>query len=263
MPRRIRQAANYVMDHPDEIAFDPLSALATRAGTHPSAFVRLAQDLGFGGFSELQALARMRLTSPERSGTRSGTPDALTRMTEDVSRHVRRLDEHVDRDAFRRTADLLAGAHTVFLLGHNHGQLAILHFSQVLTASGIRNMAVCGSPGMPDGTLAFAASGDAAVVIDVVPPDPQVASQVQRLRMNGVPFVLLTDSPMHPLAHLEVPRFEVVRSIGSGLHAWASMECLGMALAAEIQARRSGQAPRDRRAPVERQVGKGQGDLGP
>src|SRR5579862_4131900 len=61
LPRRLRQAAAYALEHPDEFALGTASALARGAEVQASTLVRLAQTLGFAGFSELQEVFRSRL----------------------------------------------------------------------------------------------------------------------------------------------------------------------------------------------------------
>ena len=61
LPKRLRQAAAYAIDHPDEIAFGSAASIAARAHIQPSTLVRFAQALGYAGFSDLQRVFRSRL----------------------------------------------------------------------------------------------------------------------------------------------------------------------------------------------------------
>ena len=67
LPKRLRQAAAYALEHPDEFALGTASALAGAAAVQASTLVRLAQTLGFAGFSELQEVFRSRLRNRSRS----------------------------------------------------------------------------------------------------------------------------------------------------------------------------------------------------
>ncbi|PJA59103.1 MAG: hypothetical protein CO163_11250, partial [Rhodobacterales bacterium CG_4_9_14_3_um_filter_71_31] len=58
---RMLQAGGYIIENPQEIALNPLSTLAERSGLAPSTFVRLAQFMGFAGFTEMQRLFRAPL----------------------------------------------------------------------------------------------------------------------------------------------------------------------------------------------------------
>ena len=61
LPKRLRQAAAYALEHPDEFALGTASALARNAEVQASTLVRFAQTLGFAGFSELQEVFRSHL----------------------------------------------------------------------------------------------------------------------------------------------------------------------------------------------------------
>ena len=61
LPKRLRQAAAYALEHPDEFALGTASALARSADVQASTLVRFAQTLGFAGFSDLQEVFRWRL----------------------------------------------------------------------------------------------------------------------------------------------------------------------------------------------------------
>ena len=54
LPKRLKQVAAFALAHPDEVAFGTAAGIAERAGVQPSTLVRLAQSLGYAGFSELQ-----------------------------------------------------------------------------------------------------------------------------------------------------------------------------------------------------------------
>ncbi len=61
LPKRLRQAAAYALEHPDEFALGTASAIARNADVQASTLVRFAQTLGFGGFSDLQEVFRSHL----------------------------------------------------------------------------------------------------------------------------------------------------------------------------------------------------------
>src|SRR5271165_3120663 len=61
LPKRLRQAAAYALEHPDEFALGTASALARSADVQASTLVRFAQTLGFAGFSDLQEIFRSHL----------------------------------------------------------------------------------------------------------------------------------------------------------------------------------------------------------
>ena len=55
-PKRLRQVAIFLWQHPGEVALGTISEVAAQAGVQPSTLVRFAQTFGFAGFSEFQDL---------------------------------------------------------------------------------------------------------------------------------------------------------------------------------------------------------------
>ncbi len=58
---QLRRAARHLLDHPDRVPLVSMRRLADEAGVTPATFVRLAEKLGYAGFTELGALFRDRL----------------------------------------------------------------------------------------------------------------------------------------------------------------------------------------------------------
>src|SRR5262245_20943975 len=69
-PKRLRQVAIFLWQHPSDVALGSISRVAERAGVQPSTLVRFAQTFGFAGFSDLQEIFKehMKGSWPERNG---------------------------------------------------------------------------------------------------------------------------------------------------------------------------------------------------
>ena len=95
LSRRLGEVARFCLNHPEEVAVGTVSRLARQARVPPATITRLAQEMGFAGFAEMQAVFRERLLGPrpsyaERIGTLStGTPRL---GPEDLDRPGRVLD---------------------------------------------------------------------------------------------------------------------------------------------------------------------------
>src|SRR4051795_8298314 len=73
--RSQKDVAQYVVDHPDEVAFHTAEELARRANTSSSTVVRFSQALGFEGFPELQEAARDEYRHHHRHARGVGGPE--------------------------------------------------------------------------------------------------------------------------------------------------------------------------------------------
>lgn len=70
LPGRLQQVAEFVLDHPTDVALATVAEVAERTGVQPSAIVRFARALGFNGFTEMQQVFRSRLVAGWRPATR-------------------------------------------------------------------------------------------------------------------------------------------------------------------------------------------------
>src|SRR5437016_3137918 len=59
--RRMKQVASFVLDKPEDVAFETLAVVADRAGVQPSTIVRYAKTLGYPGASQMQKIIRDEL----------------------------------------------------------------------------------------------------------------------------------------------------------------------------------------------------------
>ena len=60
---RLQVIAEFALDHPPEMALGTVAEVAERAKLQPSAIVRFAHAMGYGGFTEMQQIFRSRLVA--------------------------------------------------------------------------------------------------------------------------------------------------------------------------------------------------------
>ncbi len=139
LPKRLRQAAAYALEHPDEFALRTASAIALSANVQASTLVRFAQTLGFGGFSELQEVFRShlrnrwpnyseRLKALHESARDSGDPThLLIGFADSAAASIARLREQIHWPDLDRAVSLLARAETIYCLGQRRA-FSVAHY---------------------------------------------------------------------------------------------------------------------------------------
>ena len=192
---QLAKAATFLLDHPDDVAFDTLRTLASRAGVSPSTFVRLAQSLGLPSFSNLRKLFEQRLVSNASASVLSIGRDRLSHVIETAEQELREIDVSVSGAAITKAAQVLAPADTIFLVGLKAMPALMSSLRRGLTASGMRHLIVDQVPGMATEMIAFATSADAAVVASSGPIEPETQAIIDRLVDSNVPFVTFGDDP--------------------------------------------------------------------
>src|SRR3984885_473518 len=149
LPKRLRQAAAYALEHPDEFALSTASALARNADVQASTLVRLAQTLGFAGFSEPQDLFRSRLRNRwpdyserlralQQDARESGDPtNLLFGFADSAADSIARLREAVQRRELEQAVGLLARARTIHCLGQRRSFCVPRYLTYALSQLGV------------------------------------------------------------------------------------------------------------------------------
>ncbi|GJE44427.1 MurR/RpiR family transcriptional regulator [Methylobacterium soli] len=212
LPKRLAQTAAFLVAHPEEVAFGTVASLSSRAGVQPSALIRMAQSVGFSGFSDLQALFRERLREKtmrydERlTSTRARKGSIPAGLLSDFGqigiRSIGNLMETLEAAQLEAAVATLAQAETIYLIGQRRSFPVIAYMSYLFSTLGIRNT-LLGSPlGTDAEAIALATPRDAALAVTFTPYAPATVAHAHQAAENGCPLVLLTDSPLSPL----VPR---------------------------------------------------------
>jgi DNA-binding MurR/RpiR family transcriptional regulator len=66
LSKRLAQVAQFLLNHPEDVAINTLVRLAAQAQVPPATITRFAKELGFAGFADLQGVFRERLLGPRR-----------------------------------------------------------------------------------------------------------------------------------------------------------------------------------------------------
>ena len=84
LPKKLRQVAIHLWQHPTAVALGTVTSVAREAGVQPSTLVRFAQAFGYSGFSDLQEVFKVDLAGGGRSRDRweSGSSSEAARLVD-------------------------------------------------------------------------------------------------------------------------------------------------------------------------------------
>src|SRR5260370_2304152 len=254
LPKRLRQAAAFALEHPDEIALGTAAAIARSADVQASTLVRFAQTLGFAGFSDLQEVFRSRLRNrwPDYSvrlrvlhenARDSGDPTHLLfGFADSAAASIARLREGVQRRDLERAIGLLARARAIHCLGQRRAFCVAHYLTYALAQLRIPASLIDNVGGLRPYQLSPAGPRDALIAISFSPYSPFTVDLARRARRMGAPIVAITDSALSPLAGLADVRFEVVESDFGSFRSLSATFCLAMTLAVAVAERRTATA---------------------
>ena len=244
LPKRLAQVARFSVENPEDIAFGTAASIAEAAKVQPSTLVRLAQSLGYQGFSDLQAIFRERLKArtssyderlahagkaiPEdASGAQTIAAGVLGAAAQSIDRARRSLDA----EALDEAAGVLAGAETIYLLAQKRSFPAASYLGYIFARLRMRAVVVGSAQGGEEDVLAFAGPADAAMAISFTPYAPATIEWTQALAGRGAPIVGITDSVFSPLVGLSKVWIEVVEADFEGFRSLSATMALSVSLA--------------------------------
>jgi len=208
---KLKKCADYILDHPSEVATLSMRELAKRADTPRSNMVRLARTLGFSTYGEFRALFRDSINEQVagyslRAGqayavARENTLDqALDAFRLEATNTIDALFASIDRAVLERAVQALADARTVFVVGA-HGSLSSASHMQHMADAGFRNWHLLARGNTDYARLLGAlAPSDAVVCIAMEPYAADTIKVARRAREVGARVIGITDKLTSPLA---------------------------------------------------------------
>jgi DNA-binding MurR/RpiR family transcriptional regulator len=248
-PKRLRQVAIFLWQHPSEVALGTIGEVARKAGVQPSTLVRFAQIFGYSGFSDFQGLFKEHVKGswPDRAHENSGRkrkPDAslhfLHGMIAASQASLGRVDDGFDAKSFGQMVALLAGADLIYVIGSKRAFPVTAYLSLTLSQQGMRNVLVDNVGSTALDQIGCIGRNDAVLAVSFSPYNSITPDLVAIARERKARIVAITDSTFSPLVPLADRWVEVVESDFAGFRSLAASLAVGMALVHGVVARRAG-----------------------
>jgi len=248
-PKRLRQVAIFLWQHPGEVALGTTGEVAAQAGVQPSTLVRFAQSFGFAGFSEFQELFKEHVKGslPEaRAAGRGGVgeggvpiPDKrfIDGLVEASQKSLARIGERFDAAAFERMSEILAGADLIHVIGSKRAFPVTAYVSLALSQQGVRNVLVDNVGSTAFDQVGCIRPGDAVLAVSFSPYNSITPELVAAARQRRAAIASITDSTFSPLIPMSDAFVEVIESDFAGFRSLAATLAVGMALVRSVVAR--------------------------
>jgi DNA-binding MurR/RpiR family transcriptional regulator len=243
---RLQQVAEFVLDHPTEVALGTVAEVAERSGVPPSAIVRFAHALGFGGFTQMQQVFRSRLVAgvapsykarlarmkhEEKSILGRKPAAVLGRFVAEAQSALLALSQSAHARELDAATGILAKARDIYLLGLGGSFPVATHLAYVLRKLGRRVVLLDGIGGSIHEQSHPATSEDALVAISFRNYYPDTARLFPELVARRVPAISITDSLLSPIVEGATVVFEIQDMPEPALRTLVAPMCLVQALA--------------------------------
>jgi DNA-binding MurR/RpiR family transcriptional regulator len=256
LSNQLQQIARFTLERPNDLA---LGTVAEAAGVQPSALIRFANALDFGGFTELQQVCRDRLLASSgsyreriaqmrRSGKAAGAETGvLHQFVEDGVVELGQLDEHVRAADLSSAARLICNAAHVYTLGQRRSFAVAHYLAYALGQLELKTWLLDGMGGMLADSLRNIETRDVLLVISFKNYTPEVIDAAAQAHQRGVPIIAITDTALSPLKPLASVCFELGAGVYPAFRSLVAPLCLAQALVISAGDRLT--TPRTPRAP--------------
>ena len=209
-----QQVARFFTQNPNIIALESINAIAAKCEVHPSTLVRFAQQIGYSGFKELQAVFQTRLATAapgfrervsalEGELSRNKVGGSLGILQNAVVRDIAALQgllDTVSEDVLNRTANLCASARTIFVAGQLRSE-PIAELIRYLMTMLQRKVIFMNSAGGLSQEIAMTMEPDDILfAIAFRHYAKEVVAIAEFAVSKEIPVIAITDSQLSPLA---------------------------------------------------------------
>lgn len=243
---RLQVIAEFALDHPTEMALGTVAEVAVRAKVQPSAIVRFAHAIGYGGFTEMQQVFRTRLVAgatpsyKERiAGLRrdgrfrsdNSPHDLLSRFASEGAVSLESAQEYVREADLTRAIGIMGAAHTIYVVGLGGSFPVAAHLTYVLRRMGRRVVLLDGLGSALGDHVLTATPQDAVIAISFRPYNRDTVQVFPDFLARGVPGIAVTDSLLSPIVTGAEVAFEIPDMPEAALRTMVAPMCLVQSLA--------------------------------
>jgi len=207
------QVLGALVQRPTDVALYSISEVAQRVGVNASTLTRLANRLGFGGYSEFQAVFKRNITAStpfyseqgkrllgsKARGPQDKASQTLEQVAQDSVRNIETTLSDLDPQTMIQAARRLARARRVSLYGLRqfHGIVSYLTYGLSLVRPDV-SLLDANALGTAEG-LSSMNTQDVLVVASVAPYTRAVVDVAKAAHDNGIEVIALSDSLSSPL----------------------------------------------------------------
>lgn len=243
MSKQLQRIARFALEKPHDLALGTVAAVAEATEVQPSAMIRFANALGYGGFSEMQQVFRGHLV--ERSASYRERIDQLRRkqlngqrapagvlhqLVGDSVAELGHLEESIRESDLKAAVKLIAAAQRVHVLAQRRAFPVASYLHYALGQLELKTHLLDGAGGMLGESLRSIDQGDVLVVASFRSYSPEVVHAAQACSQRGVPVIAITDGPLSPLVAPAKVCFELADDSSRPFRSLVGPLCLAQAL---------------------------------
>lgn len=211
--RRMKQVASFVLDKPEDVAFETLAIVADRAGVQPSTIVRFAKTLGYPGASQMQKVIRDEMLAShitlaygerarqfnEAGGGEEAADTILDEYVEADILALNHLRQSVTSAQITEAVDAMVRARTIYIAGFRRAFPVASYLAYALQRAGKRISFIDGTGGLWSNQARGIGADDLLIAISFRPYAEETVKCHALALEQGATVLAITDSNVSPL----------------------------------------------------------------
>jgi DNA-binding MurR/RpiR family transcriptional regulator len=243
MSKQLQRIARFAMEQPNELALGTVATVAEATQVQPSAMIRFANALGYGGFSEMQQVFRGHLLErsdsyreriaqmrrKQANGSRAPA-GVLHQLVGESVAELGQLEEKIQQAELKAAVKLMAAAPRIHVLAQRRAFPVAGYLAYALSQLELRTHLLDGTGGMLRESLRSIAPGDVLIVASFRSYSPEVIDAAVAAQKLGALVIAITDGPVSPLKSPAKICFELADDSSKPFRSLVAPLCLAQAL---------------------------------
>lgn len=207
LSKRLKQLARYMLENPERIVLCTVAELSTEADVPPSTVIRLANALGYSGFSEMRKELRSQLhytgSYAERvqgAAGSNGSQSILSSVVQSSCSSLQALESQTNEQELIRAVNLIQQADTVYIMGVRRAHPVATYLAYGLWQLDRRCILMGGKGGLHKEEAAGIRRTDLVFLISYFPYGEETLWMHEHTRFRSARLITLTDNEVSPLA---------------------------------------------------------------
>lgn len=208
---RLRKAARFAVDNPEEIAVHSMRSIARRAGVHHNAMLRLAREMGFQSYDDFRDLFRSIVVSGKQADwlhraqtVRAHYPKGPNgrAVGEYVYQELTNLEDTFGDQTLaqlNKAVALIDNSRRMYVLGLRSMFPVAYYFHYVCRMFSAKSVLLTGLGGTFADELRNVGVGDTMVAFSYHPYALDAVKAVEFARGKGASIIAITDSHVSPV----------------------------------------------------------------
>ncbi len=201
-----QSVASYIMQHPEEVIYLSVAALADNSGVSDPTVVRTCQKLGFTGYQDLKVTLAQDIVSPLQSINEEILPDddmqkIISKVFQGTIHTLEFTYDTLNVADIKAAADTLSGAGKILIFGLGGSGPIAMDLQHKLLRLGLTAVAYT-DPHLQAIGSAYATKNDAVFAISHSGSSRSVVDNTRIAKTNGAKIISLTSIGQSPLTKL-------------------------------------------------------------